>query len=151
MNSLTKSTLNPLFLTVRSSHFRISRATVTAAPTPSLTRAEYARCLHPEIDSDPALYRFRNSFVTEAGQLGLAEINQRDLEEYDGPTFVYLTSHVIPDTREILRTKLRQDAARWNAEMDYRVVKPDFLPFTNTDQDAVRALVRFWAVALSNA
>jgi len=35
--------------------------------------------------------------------------------------------------------------------MDYRVVKPTFTPLTNTDQDAVRALVRFWAVARSNA
>lgn len=97
------------------------------------------------------MYRFRNSFVTEAGQLGLAEFNQRDLEEDDGPTFGYVTSHVIPDTRDILRTKLCEDAARWNMETDYRVVKPDFLPFTNTDQNAVRALVWFWGVTLYTA
>jgi hypothetical protein len=108
----------------------------------------YARCLRPEIDSDPALYRFRNSFATEAGQLGPADFDQRYLEEDDGPRFVYLTSHVIPDTRETVRTKLCEDAARWNVETDYRVVKPTFTPLTNTDQTTVCALFWFWGVTL---
>ncbi|WP_143825032.1 hypothetical protein [Natrinema ejinorense] len=92
-----------------------------------------------------------DSFVTEAGQLGLEDSDHRDTEEYDGPWFVYVTSHDVPDNRENVRTKLREYAARWNVETDFRVVKQNFIPFTNTDQYAVRVLFRFWAVALYDA
>jgi len=91
------------------------------------------------------------SFVSESGQLGLDDFDRRDIEEYDGPWFVYATSHDVPDDRESVRSKLREYASRWNVETDYRVVKQNFMPFTNTDKYAIRVLFWFWAVALYNA
>jgi len=91
------------------------------------------------------------SFVSESGQLDLEDFDHRDIEDYDGPWFVYVTSHDVPDDRESVRTKLREYASRWNVETDYRVVKQNFMPFTNTDKYAIRVLFWFWAVALYNA
>jgi hypothetical protein len=92
-----------------------------------------------------------DSFVSEEGQLDLEDFDRRDIEDYDGPWFVYVTSHDVPNDRESVREKLKQYASRWNVETDYRVVKQNFMPHTNTDKYAVRVLFWFWAVSMYNA
>jgi len=91
------------------------------------------------------------SYVSESGQLDLEDFDRRDIEDYDGPWFVYVTSHDVPDDSQSVRSKLKEYASRWNVETDYRVVKQNFMPFTNTDKYAVRVLLWFWAVALYNS
>ncbi|WP_256289509.1 transposase [Halobellus inordinatus] len=90
-------------------------------------------------------------FVSDSGQLELEDFEDHDVDDYDGPWFVYVTSHDVPNERESVQKKLKDYAKRWNVETDYRVVKQNFMPFTNTDKYAIRVLFWLWAVALYNA
>lgn len=88
----------------------------------------------------------------DESQLDLDEFDGRsDPDEYDGPWFVYVTSHDVPDDDNSARKAAKKYAKRWQIETDYRVLKHRFMANTDSTEYAVRVLYWLYAVALFSA
>jgi hypothetical protein len=85
-------------------------------------------------------------------QLKLNEFDGRaDATEFEGPWFVYVTSHDVPDDDNSARNAAKKYAKRWQIETDYRVLKHRFMANTDSTQYVVRVLYWLYAVALFSA